>query len=192
MTEQDTERTRIILASELHLTSLTEQEQAEADEEAAHLLVEEIPPLEADGDAGGGGDDPGGAKGMIQDSIKTGKVKIAVALELARSGYVARAAAVNTALLLDAVGAARPISDVDHQECEGFLKNIEQLRLQHAAVPVMDVIAAQVPLLPPIDLTPREETPQEEHWRKERERAKRNYCEHKKQVSKCNVCRRSK
>ena len=47
MTEQDTERTRIILASELHLTSLTEQEQAEADEEAAHVLVKEIPPLEA-------------------------------------------------------------------------------------------------------------------------------------------------
>ena len=180
MTEQDTERTRIILASELHLTSLTEQEQAEADEEAAHVLVKEIPPLEADGDAGGGGDDPGGAKGMIQDSIKTGKVNIAVALELARSGYVARAAAVNTALLLDAVGAAGPISDV------------EQLRLQHAAVPVMDVIAAQVPLLPPIDLTPREETPQEKHWRNKRERAKRNYCEHKKQVSRCNVCRRSK
>ena len=191
MTEQVTERTRIILESELHLTSLTEQEQAEADEEAAHVLVKEIPPLEADGDAGGGGDDPGGAKGMIQDSIKTGKVKIAVALELARSGYVARAA-VNTALLLDAVGAAGPISDVDHQECEGFLKNIEQLRLQHAAVPVMDVIAAQVPLLPPIDLTPREETPQEKHWRNKRERAKRNYCEHKKQVSRCNVCRRSK
>ena len=191
MTEQDTERTRIILASELHLTSLTEQEQAEADEEAAHVLVKEIHPLEADGDAGGGGDDPGGAKGMIQDSIKTGKVKIAVALELARSGYVARAA-VNTALLLDAVGAAGPISDVDHQECDGFLKNIEQLRLQHAAVPVMDVIAAQVPLLPPIDLTPREETPQEEHWRKERARAKRNYCGHGKQVSKCKVCRRSK
>ena len=51
---------------------------------------------------------------------------------------------------------------------------------------------AQVPLLPPIDLTPREETPQEEHWRKERARAKRNYCGHGKQVSKCKVCRRSK
>jgi hypothetical protein len=62
--------------------------------------------------------EPSGAKGMIQDSIKTGKVKISVALESARSGHVARAA-INAALLLvagdDEVGAAGPM-DVDHQE----------------------------------------------------------------------------
>ena len=64
----------------------------------------------------------------------------------------------------------------------GFLKNIEQLRLQRAAQvppllpptevtaaphvqPLPDVTAAQVP--------PKEVTPREEHLRKERERMKR-------------------
>ena len=74
----------------------------------------------------------------------------------------------------------------------GFLKNIEQLRLQRAAqVPPLlpptevtaaahvqslpDVTAAQVPpLVPPTEVTPREE-----HLRKERERAKRNYLKRK-------------
>ena len=70
----------------------------------------------------------------------------------------------------------------------GFLKNIEQLRLQRAAQvppllpptevtaaahvqPLPDVTAAQVP--------PKEVTPREEHLRKERERAKRNYLKRK-------------
>ena len=85
------------------------------------------------------------------------------------------------------------------------------MRLQRAAVPVLDVIAAQVPpLLPPMDVTaaahvpplpdvtaaqvpplllvPTEETPREKKLRKGREWAKRHYCPHFKQRSKCEVC----
>ncbi len=129
---------------------------------------------------------------------------------------------------------------------KSFLIKIEQLRLQHAAVPALELLpgaltademlpppmvetaastvplpqhmdttatpvpplpdatsaAAQVPrLLPsmdaqvlplpqPMDLAAVvQETPREMHLRKERERAKRNYCEHGKQRSKCPVCR---
>jgi hypothetical protein len=56
----------------------------------------------------------------------------------------------------------------------------------------MDVpAAAQVPPLPqPMDLAAAvQETPREMHLRKARECAKRNYCEHGKQRSKCQVCR---
>ena len=127
----------------------------------------------------------------------------------------------------------------------GFLKNIEQLRLQHAAVPAqvllpgavtehdgdallppsldataaaevppllpsvitVDVTAAAVlvsplpqpanitapvhvpPLPQPMDVTAAAQVKREEHLKQERERAIRNYCKHKKQRSKCTVCR---
>ena len=152
MTEQDTERTRIILASELHLTSLTEQEQAEANEEAAHLVAADIPPLGDDGDAGGGGDDPDGAKGMIQESIKTGKVKITMALESARSGHVARVA-LNAALLLVPgdveVGAAGPM-DVDHQEFGRAPKPRKRGRVYAIDIAVVGCSSVLQPVVPTV------------------------------------------
>ena len=80
--------------------------------------------------------EPSGAKGMIQDSIKTGKVEISVALESARSGHVARAA-INAALLL--------VAGDDELGLQGqwtlTIKNVMmRLRCANEAVPMLSIL----------------------------------------------------